>query len=74
MYGLERVPAIPVITTCVLVITTWGYYKLPYCYSRTIAYFHRKAMLILKRRFSAEHFHRFFRGRDSMKWDEENCR
>ena len=56
MYGLKRFPAILVITTCILVITTWGYYNLPYCYSRTIAYFHRKAMLMLKRRFSANIF------------------
>ena len=29
---------------------------MPCCYSRAIAYFHRTAMLILKRRFSAEHY------------------
>jgi len=56
------------------IITKSGYYKLPLCYSRTIAYFCKTAMLFNRRRFSAEHFHRFFRGRDSMKWNEESCR
>jgi hypothetical protein len=55
-------------------VTNSGYHNLPVCYSRTIAYFFKTAMLINKRRFSAEHFHRFFRGRDSMKWNEESCR
>jgi hypothetical protein len=55
-------------------ITKPSYHKLLVCYSRTIAYFYKTAMLINKRRFSAEHFHRFFRGRDSMKWNEESCR
>jgi hypothetical protein len=55
-------------------ITKHGYHNLPFCYSRAIAYFFKTAMLINRRRFSAEHFHRFFRGRDSMKWNEESCR
>jgi hypothetical protein len=37
-------------------ITKPGYHNLPGCYSRTIAYFSKTAMLINKRRFSAEHF------------------
>jgi hypothetical protein len=48
-------------------ITNPGYHNQPACYSRAIAYFSETAMLISKRRFSAEHVHRFFRGRDSMK-------
>ena len=56
------------------IITKSGYYNLAFCYSRTIAYFCKIAMLSNRRRFSAEHFHRFFRGRDSMKWNEESCR
>jgi hypothetical protein len=55
-------------------ITKPGYHNLPICYSRTIAYFLKTAILFNRRRFSAEHFHRFFRGRDSMKWNEESCR
>jgi hypothetical protein len=38
------------------IITKSGYYNLPICYSRTIAYFSKNAMLFNRRRFSAEHF------------------
>ena len=51
-----------------------SYYNSLFCYSRIIANSVKPAILINKRRFSAEHFHRFFRGRDSMKWNEESCR
>jgi hypothetical protein len=37
-------------------ITICCYYNLPFGYSRTIAYFAGNAMLIFKRRFSAEQF------------------
>jgi hypothetical protein len=37
-------------------VTRHSYYNSPFCYSRTVAYSSKTAILINKRRFSAEHF------------------
>jgi hypothetical protein len=48
------------------VITTSSYYKSVVYYSRIMAYFHRNGMLSSSGD-SPKRFHRFFRGRDSMR-------
>ena len=56
------------------VITLYGYYNLPFCYSRTIAYFCQNRYSHQQAAILRGTFHRFFRGRDSMKWNEESRR
>jgi hypothetical protein len=55
------------------VITACSYYNSAFYYSRTIAVSGRRSMLISSGD-SLERFHRFFRGRDSMKGNKEHRR
>jgi hypothetical protein len=55
----------------VSVITTWSYYKSVVYYSRIMAYFGRNSILCASGD-SPISFHRFFRGRDSMKGNGES--
>jgi len=55
------------------VITKWYYYNSPFYYPRLIANPIRPGMLFSSGD-SPKHFHRFFRGRDSMKGNTESRR